>query len=415
MERRSVRRLARLHVAVGNALRVGGGFERVLHHRPLTAEVGERFAPLHERALRERVAQDPTGVHAVCHQRRVVGEAFVGRELRPADHVADPRPVLRRLEAREREHPTVLGLVVRGQGVDAHPVHRRRGPRGVGEQRERDGLSHGPHPDTEERHVDHRRLAGALAVVERTHHPARDRHRADGVAEPGRRGNRDVVVLGSLVPDRDAGSAPERQRVIRALVGVGAVRALPGSPHVDDLRVVRTDVVDVDPQLRAHTRQLVGEEHVAGGRQPVQDVEALVGHEVEAEAVLTPVGVLEQRVHVGWDVDGAAHRETAHGVAPLDVLDLDDLGSPVGEERRGGGHEGVLGHLEDADALHHCGHGILRCGRGCGDAIVARRPRPRSRRDSTRRIGCSVSRPRRPSSTARPARARTCRARPRRW
>ena len=48
--------------------------------------------------------------------------------------------------------------------------------------------------------------------------------------------------------------------------------------------------------------------------------------------------------------------EAAHGVAPLDVLDLDHLGAPVGEQRRGGGHEGVLGHLEDADALHDCGH-----------------------------------------------------------
>ena len=53
----------------------------------------------------------------------------------------------------------------------------------------------------------------------------------------------------------------------------------------------------------------------------------------------------------------AGRREAAHGVAPLDVLDLDDLGAPVGEQRRRRGHEGVLGDLEDADALQHCGHG----------------------------------------------------------
>ena len=41
----------------------------------------------------------------------------------------------------------------------------------------------------------------------------------------------------------------------------------------------------------------------------------------------------------------------------LDVLDLDDLGAPVGQQRRRGRHEGVLGDLEDADALEDCGHG----------------------------------------------------------
>ena len=35
---------------------------------------------------------------------------------------------------------------------------------------------------------------------------------------------------------------------------------------------------------------------------------------------------------------------------------LIDLGAPVGEERGGGRHEGVLGDLEDADSLHHGGH-----------------------------------------------------------
>ena len=48
--------------------------------------------------------------------------------------------------------------------------------------------------------------------------------------------------------------------------------------------------------------------------------------------------------------------QAAHGVAPLDVLDLDDLGAPVGEERRRGRHEGVLGDLEDADAFEDGGH-----------------------------------------------------------
>ena len=63
--------------------------------------------------------------------------------------------------------------------------------------------------------------------------------------------------------------------------------------------IVRPDVVDVDAQLGAHARQLVGEEHVGGRRELVEDVETFVGREVEGEALLAAVGVLEQHVHVG--------------------------------------------------------------------------------------------------------------------
>src|SRR5690606_40710677 len=69
-----------------------------------------------------------------------------------------------------------------------------------------------------------------------------------------------------------------------------------------------------------------------------------------------PVRVLEQDVDVGAHDGQAARRQAPHGVTPLDVLDLDDLGAPVGEERRCGGDERVLGDLENADTLHDCGH-----------------------------------------------------------
>jgi hypothetical protein len=79
--------------------------------------------------------------------------------------------------------------------------------------------------------------------------------------------------------------------------------------------------------------------------------------EVEPQALLAAVRVLEQHVDGRAHDRQAAGRQAAHGVAPLDVFDLDDLGAPVGEERRRRGHERVLGDLEDADALHDCGHG----------------------------------------------------------
>jgi len=42
--------------------------------------------------------------------------------------------------------------------------------------------------------------------------------------------------------------------------------------------------------------------------------------------------------------------------SPLGVLDLDHLGSPVREDRARRGHEGELGHLEDAHAPHRLQH-----------------------------------------------------------
>ena len=103
----------------------------------------------------------------------------------------------------------------------------------------------------------------------------------------------------------------------------------------------------------------------------VEDLEALGRREVEGQAALAPVGVLEQ----GVDVAGDRHTPVEarpRMASPRSIgLDLDDLGAPVGQQRRGRRHERVLGHLEDADALHHCGHGFppsdpVRPGGGTG-------------------------------------------------
>ena len=53
----------------------------------------------------------------------------------------------------------------------------------------------------------------------------------------------------------------------------------------------------------------------------------------------------------------AAHvDEAALGVATHRVLDLDDVGAPVGEDGSRRGNEGELRNLEDPHALHHLDH-----------------------------------------------------------
>ena len=116
------------------------------------------------------------------------------------------------------------------------------------------------------------------------------------------------------------------------------------------------DVVDVDEQLRRYPRQLVGEEHVARGGELVEHLEPVGLAEIEAEALLAPVRVLEEAVDVGGHRGHARRGQPAHRVAAADVLDLDHLGAEVGERRRRGGNERVLRHLENSYAFQDFGH-----------------------------------------------------------
>ena len=280
------------------ALRVDGALERVLHDAPLAGEVGQPLAPLGHRVLGEGLLQERLRLQAVLDQPGVVGEARVGAELGPADGHAELGPVAAGLQAAERERALVLGLVVAHQRVQPRRVGRRAAPRRAADEREGEGLAHGPHAGAEQRDVDRRRLAGALAVEQRAHDAAGDGHGPDGVAEARARGADEPVLVGRRRPEGDAGPEPEGEGVVGALVGVGAALALPGAGDVNDVRVVRADVLELDAELLAHPRQLVGQEDVRRGGELVEDVEALGGGEVEGQAALAPVGVLQQGVHV---------------------------------------------------------------------------------------------------------------------
>jgi hypothetical protein len=156
--------------------------------------------------------------------------------------------------------------------------------------------------------------------------------------------------------DGDAGAGPERERVVGALVGFGAALALAGSPYVDDARVGGADRLDVDLEPLADARKLVGQEDVRGRRELVGDLEPVGRREIETEALLAAVGVLQHRVHLPGHEGDAARGEPAHRVTPGHVLDLDHLGTQVGEHGGGGGHERVFGHLQDANAFENPRH-----------------------------------------------------------
>ena len=95
----------------------------------------------------------------------------------------------------------------------------------------------------------------------------------------------------------------------------------------------RADVLDVELVLLALRGQVVGQEDVGGLGDLVEHFLAVRRRHVDADAALAAVGMLDQRVAVRVELDAAHVDEAALGVAAHRVLDLDDVGAPVGEDR----------------------------------------------------------------------------------
>ena len=162
-------------------------------------------------------------------------------------------------------------------------------------------------------------------------------------------------VAGVRVRDdvRRSAPSPERAAVVAAALGVGAALALARATHVDDLGVDGPDVLDVDAQLAAGLGPEVGEEHVGRFAELEQQLPTFGRPHVDAHAALAPVRELHHvRDTAGTGRDQAHGGQTTLGVAALGVLDLDDVGTPLGEDRSGDRHIRPRGHFDYPDAVH---------------------------------------------------------------
>src|SRR5580698_8299840 len=113
-------------------------------------------------------------------------------------------------------------------------------------------------------------------MEERAQDPTGDGHAADGVAVTRTRLPAHEVDVGGCRPHGAARPAPVAQEVVATLVGVGPPLTGSGPGHVDDVGVVGAYVLELDLQLLADIRELVGEEDVAGGGEAVDEVAALL-------------------------------------------------------------------------------------------------------------------------------------------
>ena len=83
----------------------------------------------------------------------------------------------------------------------------------------------------------------------------------------------------------------------------------------------------------------------------VEDLERALVLERQTDAALAPVGVLDDRMEVAL-LPAAQPAHAALRVAGGGVLDLHDVGTPVGQDRTGRGREGELRHLQDPHPFH---------------------------------------------------------------
>ena len=190
-------------------------------------------------------------------------------------------------------------------------------------------------------------------MKQRRRNSARDVHPADAVAK-----RRDALrqstaqLLGCQRMAHPAArpecGAVEASRIpFRPLVTVGA------AARVDDVRIHRANVLDVELVLLPLRRHVVRQEDVGGLDDLVQDFLAARRRYVDADASFTSIGVLDQWVPIRVELEAAHVDEAALGVTAYWVLHLDDVCAPVGEDRPRRRHERELRDFENPNARHH--------------------------------------------------------------
>src|SRR5215472_15965612 len=269
----------------------------VLDQGPLALGAIHHLAPLLQRELADDIRDDLAAFEAAA-QDRLSGKPRIGDQVGASHSLAELRPVPRRLEHAEIDPPAVRGHEVPHQRVAGRPVPcaaRGLGQRAAGQQREVYRELRGPRADAQQRDVDHRRLAGRCSRVQSRRDAAGDRHSADVVSvRSGRLAHHMVGVVGGGAV-RAAAPGPERRAVVAARVRVRPPGPEPGPADVDDVRVHRADVGDVESQPRPRARHEVRDEDVGGPDQVVENGAALRHLERDANAALAAVRPLHDR------------------------------------------------------------------------------------------------------------------------
>ena len=153
---------------------------------------------------------------------------------------------------------------------------------------------------------------------------------------------------------RGPAAAPEGGPVVPTHFGVGTPLTLARTPHVNDGRVDGADVLDVDGQLATRLRAEMARNTSAvadSSRRILRPSAEPRSRPTERFPLFgssimwaTPPGP------VGTSPEAARPRS---GVPTLRMLDLDDVGAPLGQHRPRNRDVRPRRHLDDLDAIHN--------------------------------------------------------------
>ena len=185
---------------------------------------------------------------------------------------------------------------------------------------------------------------------------ARDVHAADSVAVGWAGLGQGTTQFGRSHQSGRTAARPIGRRVEAALVTVRPLVAVGAAAGVDDVGIGLADMLHIDLQLGSSRGQVIGQEHVAGRRDLIDQLSSLFRRQVDADAALAPVGVLHQGVAVLVGRKSLQHLDAALSVAAHGMLDLDDVGAPIGQHRASRRYKSELCDLKNPHALHYLGH-----------------------------------------------------------
>ena len=215
----------------------------------------------------------------------------------------------------------------------------------------------GPSTYAQQGDVDDGRLASGRPAVQRRRDASGDRHPTDRVAIGPRRHPAESVGARRRHSRRTAATRPERGAVVTAFVGLGTSCPETATAHVDYLRVDRTDRVEIQAELGSRPGQIVGEKHITAANQLLEHRPGRRIVQRQADTAFSAVRALHDRKErVAVHVVAEKGDDAALSIAAFGMLDLDDLSTPVGQDRSCRGHERVLRDLEDPHACHRSRH-----------------------------------------------------------
>ena len=264
-ERRRRRRVDLRQVAVGDRLRIVAHLARALHRRPHALDGVERSR--HSASVCAANTSSSSATHSSRFSKRAMPLSKRGSAIMsaPAEVPAEVGPEPVGLQHVQEEPAAVLRPVA----VDDRVRRLVRLKPGISCRCRRSSSlletmsgRQDPHGRAEQRDVDDRRLAGALAAEERRRRCPPAMVMAAGRVAEGGALHDGRVGAGGRERVGDAAARPERRGVVAALLGVGPARALAVAAHVDDLgvdgRMSSTSIRSLPPRRR----QEVGEEDV---------------------------------------------------------------------------------------------------------------------------------------------------------